>query len=298
MTTALEIRPGGEIAQLHQFNREQIDLLKRTVCNGSTDDEFKLFLHVAQKSGLDPFARQIHAVKRWDSKARRETMVIQTGIDGYRLIADRTGDYVGQDDAEFGEIIDDDGTMAPQSATVTVYKWVHGEARAFTKTAWWDEYAQRTKEGKLTAMWRDRPRGQLSKCAESLALRAAFPADLSGLYTHEEMQQADNGTMETPSMRVEGDMNQKQRTQFAQRLNDLRDTHGAELVERVCRERNEMDVAAVADGVTDLETAKAVYDDLFKHIEITAEREGKDLDANASVAGFEADLDAQEAATA
>src|SRR5699024_10917974 len=55
-----------------------------------------------------------------------------------------------------------------------------------------DEYAQKTRNGTLTQMWQQRPAGQLSKCAEALAWRMAFPQDLAGMYTAEEMHQATN----------------------------------------------------------------------------------------------------------
>ena len=172
--------------QVIEFDNSKLELIKRTVAKGATQDEFELFLHACKRTGLDPLMKQIHAIKRWSAVEQRETMAIQTGIDGYRLVADRTGKYAGSDDAVFDE---KDGK--PIKATVTVWKMVEGQRMAFTASARFDEYAQKKKDGSLTSFWIKMSYGQLAKCAESLALRKAFPAELSGVYTHEEMMQAD-----------------------------------------------------------------------------------------------------------
>lgn len=170
-----------------ELSREKIDLIKRTVARGVTDLEFELFLHACKRTGLDPLMKQIHAIKRWNYKEQREVMSIQTGIDGYRLIADRTDRYAGSSDAEYE--LNDEGY--PTTAKVTVTKLVGGMPCQFTASARWTEYCQFGKDGTPTSMWHKMPFLMLAKCAEALALRKAFPAELSGVYTHEEMMQAD-----------------------------------------------------------------------------------------------------------
>lgn len=175
--------------ELKKYDRDQIELLKSTICKGSTDDEFKLFLHACQHTGLDPFMRQIYAVKRWDSQAKREAMVIQVGIDGYRLVAERTGRYAPGPEPTYTY----DAQNNLVSATAYVKKQTQdGTWHTVSATAFFNEYCQRTKDGNPMAMWRTMPHGQLAKCAESQAIRKAFPAELSGVYTKEEMEQADN----------------------------------------------------------------------------------------------------------
>lgn len=150
------------------------------------------FLGVAKRTGLDPLARQIFAVFRWDSRLGAEKMVIQTSIDGFRLIAQRSKLYGGQDDAVFTP--EDESKQFPTKATVTVYRInpKTGERMPVTASARWNEYAQKGKEGKLMGLWQSMPYNQLSKCAEALALRKAFPQELSGLYSEDEMAQSTN----------------------------------------------------------------------------------------------------------
>jgi phage recombination protein Bet len=171
----------------------QINLLKQTVAKGASDDEFQLFTAICGRTGLDPFTRQIHFVKRYDAMLEREVGTIQTGIDGYRLIAQRTGEYDGQDPKQWcGE----DGSWVdvwlkkepPTAARATVHR--RGIARPFVAVARFSAYVVTKKSGEPNRMWSRMGAEQLAKCAEALALRMAFPNELSDVYTHEEMQQA------------------------------------------------------------------------------------------------------------
>lgn len=170
---------------------DRVALITRTVAKGATKDELALFLHVCERTGLDPLLKQIYAVKRWDSREQRQVMAIQTGIDGYRLIADRTGCYAPGKEPTFTYFEPGDSTSTLLAATAYVMKLTKdGTWHEVAASARYDEYVQRGKDGKPAKFWAAMPHVMLAKVAEALALRRAFPAELSGLYTHEEMQQA------------------------------------------------------------------------------------------------------------
>lgn len=172
------------------------DLIKSVFFKGCSDQEVELFLHVCKKTGLDPMMKQIYPVKRWSSAERKEVMTCQTSIDGFRLIAERTGRY--SPGREPTHTYTKDGDLI--SATAYVKKMTpDGTWHEVAATAFFDEYAQKTKEGKVTQFWDRMPHVMLSKCAESLALRKAFPADLSGIYTSDEMSQAQAEPLPSPA---------------------------------------------------------------------------------------------------
>ena len=178
---------------------EKIALMRRTIARGASEDELALFVEQCVRTGLDPFARQIYAVRRkqWNSQTRQyeDSQVIQVSIDGFRLIADRTHKYAGQVgpwwcglDGEWKEVWLSD--EPPAAARVGVMR--HDFQQPLFATALYKSYVQTNSQGDPTGRWRTDPAGMLAKCAEALGLRRAFPHQLSGLYTTEEMDQADN----------------------------------------------------------------------------------------------------------
>lgn len=186
MTNALTTYDPARIAKATGYDAEKVALVKDTIARGASDDELMLFLHLAQRSGLDPFSRQIYLIERraqidgqW-----KTTRQPQTGIDGLRLIADRTDRYAPGREPTYTY----DATGNLLTATAYVKKWVRGEWHEIAATAHYDEYVGKTGKGEVTRMWVEKPHIMLAKCAEALALRRAFPAEMSGLYTADEIR--------------------------------------------------------------------------------------------------------------
>lgn len=174
---------------------DQKQLWKNTFCKEATDDEFEMFCRICLRTGLSPEARQIYGMMRYDYKSKRNVLMTIISIDGFRLIANRSHKYAGQmgpyfkKDANSAWIDCWPYDKAPLIAKVGVLR--HDFKEPLYATARWDSYCQKTKDGQPTMTWGKMPDIMLAKCAEALALRRAFPQELSGLYTADEMGHVD-----------------------------------------------------------------------------------------------------------
>lgn len=201
MTSTEIAKTGGALAirsDQTEWTDAQVAVLRQTgISDEVTHAELSGFLHLCQRTQLDPFSRQIYLIGRWDNRAGRKVFTPQTAIDGYRVVAHRvvakSHEPFGYEDVQW---CDASGrwrdvwlaTEPPAAAKVTVLR--RGER--FSAVALFREYVQTSREGKPTGLWGKMPAGQVAKCAEALALRKAFPYDLAGVYTAEEMAQAEN----------------------------------------------------------------------------------------------------------
>jgi phage recombination protein Bet len=184
--TALAIREEIPLAERLEQERE---LIRSQIAPGCPDQELSYFIKQCVRLGLDPVMRQAYFIKRNQKQGDRwvDKWTLQVSIDGFRAVADRTGAYAGSDDATFEYY--EGGVDQPHNAHVTVWKMVQGQRCPFTASARWAEYFPGEKQGR---MWQKMPHVMLAKVAEALALRKAFPAQLSGVYAPEEMDQAES----------------------------------------------------------------------------------------------------------
>ena len=181
-----------------RWDEQQIAVLQAGgIDNDVTEPELMAFLHECQRRKLDPFSRQIYLIGRYDRNKGRKAYRSQTSIDGFRLIARRAADKSGIDYSYEDTIwFDDEGRRhevwlsrgVPAAAKVVVIR----NGQRFDAVARYGAYVQTNRDGEPQGLWRSMPDVLIAKCAEALALRKAFPEDLGGIYTEEEMAQADN----------------------------------------------------------------------------------------------------------
>lgn len=212
MRTKLKLIPGGKImstatnAQIlnsapQSFTVEDIETLKRHfVPEGMTDEELRIYVSVCKKTGLDPFTRQIYVTRKVD-KHGHARVTYQATIDGFRLIAQRSGEYEGQV-----------GPFWCGKAGIWKDVWVHEDLPFAAKVgtirkgfrdpimsvAHFRSYAQFFPDGNLNHMWQRSPELMIGKCAEALSLRRAFPNELSGIYSSEEISENALDDIEQP----------------------------------------------------------------------------------------------------
>lgn len=189
-----EIEPvkGTGAGEIVSYDERQREVLKSVIGADLNDDELDFALINSQRTGLDIFSRQMHV---WKQQGK---MIMMTSIDGLRLVARRTGKYSGRSDIQW---MGADGVWVaawikeghPLAARCSVRHLDDPEPT--TAVALWAEFAQYTTNNNqrvLRNLWATKPTVMLGKCAEAAALRAAFPAELSGFYTEDEINTAED----------------------------------------------------------------------------------------------------------
>ena len=189
-----------------EFPARDLDLMRMSVAKDCNPTEFNQFIHIANQVGLDPLRKQIYAFVFNKDKPEKRQLTIVTGIDGFRSVARRTGDFRPADEVPkftFDAELEDENTnpLGIVDCTVTTYFYSHGDWHPVPHRVDWAAYAplkeiwennRPTGKFKLDVnkkRWRIDPKGMLAKCAEAGSIRKAFPDDFSSIYEHNEIDQ-------------------------------------------------------------------------------------------------------------
>lgn len=207
-----------KVEQSISYDQKRIELIKNTVCKGASNEELELFLHTCKRTGLDPIAKQIYSVPRGN------TRTIQVGIDGLRLIADRTGRYIPGREATY--TYDKNGNI--ESATAYVKKLAcDGSWHEVSCTAFFSEF--NAKQG----LWSKMPRVMLAKCAEAQCLRKCFPGEMSGVYAEDEMHQADVKPIDMPVVEEKPKLTDEQATEIKSMIFETDEEYHDQFMKRI-----------------------------------------------------------------
>lgn len=193
--TSLALQPVSRMDLSVKFTDEQKRIILQTCCGGASEHDAYALVAIAEAKGLNPILGECYFVERWDGLRNRKVWAVQASIDSLRIKAEQTGLYAGQDEPEFE--YDEHRNLVLVKVRVYRKDW----PRPAVGVARMSEYVQTNRDGTPTRFWSKMPHNQLAKCAEALALRKAFPAVLSKLYTPEEMAQADNDNA-TPTAKL------------------------------------------------------------------------------------------------
>lgn len=167
----------NELQTIDFENKEMVATLKATVAQGLTDPEFRLFAELCKSSGLNPFQKEIWAIK---AGGRLQLM---TGINGFHSIANSNPQYDGIESGLITPAGEQMSLCYPKNDFIGAWCKVYRKDRRVPVEA----VAMMSEYKKSGPTWQSMARVMITKCAESVALRKAFPQKLNGLYTQEEM---------------------------------------------------------------------------------------------------------------
>lgn len=199
----LALIPFKDVAEEHNIPLEVWSAMNSSLYPGAKPQSLVLVYMYCKARNLDVLMKPVHIVPM-SVKIGRDTYeyrdIVMPGITLHRITASRTNLMAGSDDPVFGPDTDFDITIdpkvkeplpfsAPLFAKVTIHRLDQaGVPRSYTHTEYFAEAVAREKSGMINSMWRKRPHGQLAKCAEAGALRKAFPEEIGGEMTAEEME--------------------------------------------------------------------------------------------------------------
>jgi phage recombination protein Bet len=197
MSAELQVVSKEQESFLQKYNIDQSGwrTLKQVIFPNVKDDKnIIMALEYCHARHLDIFKRPVHLVPMWDSERGCNKIVVMPGVYEIRTTAARTGEYAGMDSPRWGEKITvknnkGEEIEVPDFCQITIYRLIKGTRVPFVgPEVYFSETAATKRDGSLNAMWSQRPRGQLQKCAEAAALRCAFPDELGGVMVAEEME--------------------------------------------------------------------------------------------------------------
>lgn len=172
-TEAKELAVRERAGEIVNFDDPKIiKILQATVAKDSTPEEFAMFASFCRSTGLNPFKKEI-----WFIKVNGGRVQMMTGINGYLAIANAHPQFDG---------MEVDVTTTPQGVPVKATAKVYRKDRRFPSVG----IALMAEFRKDTPIWKSMPSVMLTKCAKTIALREAFPQEMNGLYTEEEMPAA------------------------------------------------------------------------------------------------------------
>lgn len=235
------------------FDQEEYKVIRSLFdpSNQLSDTQIRMFLSICKEKKLDPRMRQICATPRYNKATNRVECIIITQIDGFRMIAEKTGRYAPGRPTDYR--YDNNGNLV--YAISYVKKMTEdGTWHEIGETAYLAEYAD-----KNGFMWRKMPHVMLAKCAEARALRRAFPGDLSGLYSNEEISD-DSKNVATEDLQE----NKIQKKISEDQLKELEDLIGDDNDFR----KRAMEWLSKTKGITEL---KNITSDLYDIIKQRAE---------------------------
>jgi len=187
------LRKAGGYAQLPalNFSPQQEQMIRDMFARDASNEEFSVLMEVAKARRLNPLLKEIHFMKRWDNDLNRYVWSAMVSIEGLRTLAERTGEYEGQDPPKWEYEDGEGGKKWLVAAYVTVYRTGR---KPCTGVAYYEEFLQTKRDGNPNRMWATMPRNQLAKCAEAMAFRKIFPNETGGLNVPEEFNGRDDGS--------------------------------------------------------------------------------------------------------